>query len=244
MAVDVFQFIEKLKSADTPDQMFQVFADAVAAMGFDQAFYGYSIIADDTDLSDNAGIHSNFDPRFLETYEAEHLADHDISVRHCTVSDLPAPWFDQAILSRLKPEELQVEQIAMDHGYKAGLTIPAREGADGLFGGISVATRELSQPDFERVLTENAAPLQLMALCLHAEIQKKLNPFPETLLTAREKEVLMWASLGLSSKATARKLGIAFRTVEWHLESARVKLCANNKVHAVSKAIAHGLIPL
>lgn len=243
MPVDVFFFIEKLKAAETPEEKFQVFADGVAEMGFDQALYGYSVVSDDAEISDNAAIYSNFDPDFLVTYDDESLADHDVSVRHCIVSDLPAPWFDPRVLETMNEEELMVEQVAMDFGFRAGLTIPTREGAGGLFGGVIVATREHSERDFQKSIEQNAPALRLMALCLHADIQSKLNPLPDSLLTPREKEVLMWAALGLSSKQTARKLGITFRTVEWHLESARVKLSANNKVHAVSKAVAHGIIP-
>ncbi len=243
MSIDVFSYIEKLRGAETPEEKFEVFANAVAEMGFEQALYGYSVVSEDPEISNNAAIFSNFNADFLTTYEDESLADHDISVRHCTVSDLPAPWFDPRILEGLDEDELKVEQVAMDFGFRAGITIPTREGTAGLFGGVSVATRDQSEKEFKKAVQSYAPQLQLMALCLHADVQRKLNPLPDSLLTPREKEVLIWAALGLSSKQTARKLGIAFRTVEWHLESARVKLSANNKVHAVSKAVAHGIIP-
>ena len=41
-----------------------------------------------------------------------------------------------------------------------------------------------------------------------------------------------------------RKRGIAFRAVEGHLKSAQVMLGANDRVHAASKAIGHGLLIL
>ena len=244
MAFDVFAYIERLRVAETADAKFQVFSEAASAMGFEQAFYGFSVLSEDAQISDNAAIYSNFVPDFLTTYEDENLSDHDISVRHCTTSDLPAPWFDPGVLDGLSKEELKVEHVAMDFGFKAGMTIPTREGRDGIFGGVSVATRDASKQSFEESLAAFGAHLQLLALCLHADVQQLLNPVcNEDTLTPREREVLMWAAIGQSSKQTARRLGITFRTVEWHLESARRKLSANNKVHAVSKAIARGLIP-
>lgn len=241
---DIFDFIEKLKSAELAEEKFRVFALAASEMGFEQSLYGFSRIDEDQDYSGNAAIYSNFDFSFLTTYEDEKLADHDISVRHCTVSDLPAPWFDERVISQLSDDEMKVERIAIDHGFRAGLTIPTREGASGHFGGVSVATRQTSKAEFEKALAACEPKLQLMALCLHADIQRTVNPYPVEILTPREKEVLIWASLGLSSKQTARKLGIAFRTVEWHLEQARLKLSANNKIHTVAKAVANDLIPL
>lgn len=244
MAIDIFGYIDRLKEAKTAEDKFRVFANAVSDMGFDRSLYGFSRIDSNQEISDNASIHSNFDLSFLTIYEDEKLADHDVSVRHCTVSDLPAPWFDEKTLSHLTDDEIKVERIAKDHGFRAGLTIPTREGAGGLFGGVSVATTENSKSEFERALSACVTDLQLMALCLHADIQRTINPYSVDILTPREREVLIWASLGLSSKQTARKLGITFRTVEWHLEQARIKLSANNKIHAVSKAVANGLIPL
>ena len=41
-----------------------------------------------------------------------------------------------------------------------------------------------------------------------------------------------------------RKLGFAFRAVERHLKSSQVMLSANDRVHAASKAIGHGLLLL
>ena len=41
-----------------------------------------------------------------------------------------------------------------------------------------------------------------------------------------------------------RKLGFAFRAVEGHLKCVQVMLSANDRVHAASKAIGHGLLLL
>jgi DNA-binding NarL/FixJ family response regulator len=62
-------------------------------------------------------------------------------------------------------------------------------------------------------------------------------------LTPRESEVLAAMVDGLASKAIARRLGMALKTVESHKTHIFDKLGVPTQAAAVSFAIAHGLIP-
>lgn len=61
-------------------------------------------------------------------------------------------------------------------------------------------------------------------------------------LTVREIECIRWAALGMTTLETARELGVAERTVEFHLTNAMRKLGAANKVRAVVIAVQRNLI--
>lgn len=61
-------------------------------------------------------------------------------------------------------------------------------------------------------------------------------------LTARECEVLRLAANGYTSKEIAQQIDIAHRTVERHIENARLKLGARNRAHLISKALKAGLL--
>lgn len=61
-------------------------------------------------------------------------------------------------------------------------------------------------------------------------------------LNERECQVLMWAAAGKTTAGIADMLSISERTVVFHLSNARRKLGAANSRHAISKAIALGLI--
>ncbi|MBV1687766.1 helix-turn-helix transcriptional regulator [Novosphingobium sp. G106] len=61
-------------------------------------------------------------------------------------------------------------------------------------------------------------------------------------LTNRELQLLMLVALGYSAKEVAKRCGIAFRTVETHLGTMRLKLRARNRTHMVAIAIELGLI--
>ncbi len=63
-------------------------------------------------------------------------------------------------------------------------------------------------------------------------------------LSPREREVLLYAARGLSSKEVAARLYISERTVQTHLASVYDKLGAHNKTEAMLLALKHGLLTL
>lgn len=61
-------------------------------------------------------------------------------------------------------------------------------------------------------------------------------------LSERERECLLWVSMGKTAWETASILGRSQRTVEFHLKNATRKLDAANKIHAAALAIRLGLL--
>ncbi len=61
-------------------------------------------------------------------------------------------------------------------------------------------------------------------------------------LSKRQREVLQWAARGKTDWEIATILCLSERSVKFHLESARNKLNATNRTHAVAKALLLGLI--
>lgn len=61
-------------------------------------------------------------------------------------------------------------------------------------------------------------------------------------LTAREHEVLALVAGGFSAKEMAQRIAIGPRTVERHIDNARLKMRARNRAHLVTRAIASGLL--
>jgi DNA-binding NarL/FixJ family response regulator len=65
-----------------------------------------------------------------------------------------------------------------------------------------------------------------------------------TELNDREIEVLTWVSRGKTSIEIASKLRLSKRTVDFHIDNARMKLHAGTRTEAAIKAVASGLIKL
>jgi DNA-binding NarL/FixJ family response regulator len=61
-------------------------------------------------------------------------------------------------------------------------------------------------------------------------------------LKDREIEVLTWVARGKTSADIARKLHLSKRTIDFHLDNARIKLRAETRTEAAIKAVASGLI--
>lgn len=93
----------------------------------------------------------------------------------------------------------------------------------------------------------------------NAEVKSNLKPIDATVrlrrvsgalqrvdgqiqLTSRERECLTWAAAGKSEWEISQILGISEHTSEKHLISAREKLGAVNRVHAVAEALRRGYI--
>jgi DNA-binding CsgD family transcriptional regulator len=62
-------------------------------------------------------------------------------------------------------------------------------------------------------------------------------------LSARERECLVWAAQGHTSRQIGETLGLTTSTVNYFIDAAADKLAAGSRVHAAAKAVALGLIP-
>lgn len=80
-------------------------------------------------------------------------------------------------------------------------------------------------------------------LKVFTELETPSRP-PDVSLSAREREVLLWAAQGKTAWETSVILGVSARTVEFHLASCRRKLGVSAKAQLVARAVAEGLVPL
>jgi PAS domain S-box-containing protein len=99
--------------------------------------------------------------------------------------------------------------------------------------------------------TANIAPGRHLAIILSLapgeEPEPTARPDAEPsspVLTKRESEVLARLAGGMSAEEAASGLGVARNTIQNHLRSARAKLGARTRAHAIALAIARGEIPL
>jgi DNA-binding NarL/FixJ family response regulator len=81
------------------------------------------------------------------------------------------------------------------------------------------------------------------ALANSGELQNDLE-VDQPALTKRELEVLAAMADGASNKAIARRLGISFHTVKFHVAAVLAKLDADTRTEAVAKAAHLGLVML
>ena len=158
---------------------------------------------------------------------------------------------------------------AFSHGVRALLPIdwaklPPREGKNGGFGqrprqGLTIpvrgptnsiwalfgATSDESDPDWAERRHELMKDLVHVAHYAHQrayDLHAKDAPIDLNAITKREIEALESSAEGKNLAEIAIAMRISLDTVKAHLDSARFKLQALNRVHAVTKAIRAGLI--
>jgi len=119
-----------------------------------------------------------------------------------------------------------------------GITIPQLS-LDGMRIGVSFSGRHMRDiPSTWTDLNVLSAMAVMRALGIYRETQK-----PEhSLLSARERECLLWVADGKSDWEISMILSISQKTVEKHLANCRQKLNVVNRSQAVARAIHNGII--
>ena len=142
-----------------------------------------------------------------------------------------------AVARKIKESGLQVG-IIMLTSYDAQQYVLAslRAGARGFV--LKTATPE----ELSRAITTVARG----GFYLDSEVATSVGDrdFAPEPLSAREREVLILASKGFSSKEVAGKLFISERTVQTHLASIYDKLGAKNKTESLLLALKYGVVTL
>ncbi len=89
------------------------------------------------------------------------------------------------------------------------------------------------------------AQLVLVALHLHEAAARvaQATALRACTLSARELECLSWSAQGKTSREVGMIMGISHRTVYFHLQNAAGKLQVYTTRHAISRAVALGLLP-
>jgi LuxR family quorum-sensing system transcriptional regulator SinR len=127
---------------------------------------------------------------------------------------------------------------------RQGLTISVRGPANGVWALFSVASDE-SDREWWRRRCERIKDLMHVAHYVHqraCDLNDDDAPVDLNAITSREIEALECLAQAKNSAEIAIQMRISLATVNGYLDSARFKLQALNRVHAVTKAIRAGSI--
>ncbi|MBS0519165.1 MAG: LuxR family transcriptional regulator [Proteobacteria bacterium] len=186
---------------------------------------------------------SDYPDEWQQRYRARHYKYYDPVV---TISHNPdAPFFYWGQRGFLDPHGKAARLVfheAAEFHILEGCGVPtAGAGGDGGVFSMSVSQRG----HVDEILENRQEMIQVFAAEFHRAAVKLTcgdcsNDAPD--LTPRQREVLSWTAEGLSSEATAERIGISTSAVNYHLGLAARRLGAANKIQAVALAIRRGLI--
>ena len=185
---------------------------------------------------------TTYSKEWVSHYFAQDYAKIDPALHRTLTGILPVDW--STIDRRPKPiRKFFGEAVEFGVGRR-GLSIPIR----GLNREIAVfsLSANLSDREWSSYSRHYMRDFQIISHFIHNRMVESLglDPSPNAPILTRELECLRWTAIGKTKWEIGEILGISERTVKFHLDQARHKLNCVNVRHAVSKAIAIGIVTI
>lgn len=237
--MDIEQFIVESNRAENGDTVFELFQKALLGHGFDRVIY--SLITEHRSIGQQAGhgVQKNYPADWMQHYMQNGYEKLDPVPRFAFTSARPFTWSWLRAETPLDRAAVRVMSEAEEAGLHDGVGIPIH-GPNGEIAGVGLASSSKGvRPEKDRLCV-----LRTLALQFHlAYAERQISSDTDTIrLTAREKEILLWAAEGKSDQVIADILGVAYPTIRYHLQNIFRKLGANERTFAVVKALRIGLI--
>lgn len=213
--------------------LYAVVQAAARELGFDYCAYGLRL---PLPLSrPGTFMLNNYPPAWQARYQDAGYLAVDPTVAHGATSLMPVLWSEQ-LFAAARP----LWEDARGHQLRVGWAQSSRT-PDGSMGLLTLARSH--DPLSEAELRHGERDMVWLAHAVHEAMVRLQRPgAPGVALSAREAEVLRWMADGKTSSEAALILGLAERTVNFHVANALLKLGAANKTAAVVKAALLGLL--
>lgn len=225
------QLFEELQNTKSIEDAKSVCSQLTKSLGCD--YFLYAVRIQVTLAKPYIYVVSNYPDGWSQRYLEQNYEAVDPLVLHASQSLRPVVW------SELSDENNQYFfDEAAEYGLADGITVPVY----GHGGDIALFSVAVEDKDKLPSINTAAATLQFFASNLYEQInvQLKRRVYAPIQLTPREKECLRWVADGKSAWEVAQIMGIAERTVVFHLQNASSKLGASGRQHAVTKALIMG----
>ncbi|MBO9422373.1 autoinducer binding domain-containing protein [Labrenzia sp. R4_2] len=237
--------IELIQKAVSKEEAFIIFSKYIEIFGYDKCCYTFMTEHPSINKEAFHGFATSYPEDWINFYTENKYQKYDpVWLR---LLDRPIPFFwRDALEARMQNRELSSHQQAMseqvmNEGMEAGV-------ADGI--GVSFVSKsgEIAGIGISKVKTdkkknyEELALISFLSATLHEKIIGEYSSVELVSFTAREKEVLSWASEGNTDNYIAEKIGITYATVRFHWNNILRKTQVNSKQLALMKAIRLGVI--
>ena len=228
--------IQEMMVSQCEDRFFKKLTDIARNMDFDYCAYG---LRTPIPVSNpKIVLINNYPSEWKRRYHTNNYIDIDPTVKHGIQSLDPIIWDEKVFATA--PE---FWEEARSFGLHWGWAQSCRD-VHGVMGMLTMARSE--EPLIDDELREKAEKMRWLAQYSHVSlshiISKDLLPELDIELTKREIKVLQLTADGKTSSEISRILGIAERTVNYHINNTIRKFGTTNKVAATVRAAVLGLL--
>jgi len=194
------------------------------------------------ETSGRAGWISTYDENWIRRYRMSGYITVDPVFKASFARMLPLDWDE---VNAATPKAREICNGAESYGIiPRGMSFPIVDasGARALF---SINT-DMDEKDWLGMRNELASSFHLIAHYFHQRVREMLDGSMananETMLSVREREVLLLAAEGKTGPQTAKLLKLSVSAVRLYTSNAMQKLGASNKTQAVAIAYQKGLL--
>jgi LuxR family quorum-sensing system transcriptional regulator SolR len=239
---DALELITRFNEASDEQTIVTLLRTLSQQMGFDHFRLGF--IFPSSIQRPDVRIFNGCPAEWVQAYDKQRFFAVDPVVRKGMNQSTPILWAN--LITECCDQQdiagLEVMLQAQEMGLLDGITIPWH-GANGHVGLLSLITRT---PRTEHQWLTAIPFLSWLATHIFEAVARVClsDTSPREPLSSRELEVCQWAAEGKQVSDIAKILGIAPRTVTFHLERIVDKFGASSKNQAISLALKQGLVRL
>lgn len=207
------------------------------SLTFDLHFFAYLLVPRTTKRE--VGLISNYPPAWTDYYLSKCYEQVDPVIDTARRANGPFRWGPEAWRGELDNRQRELLEEAAHFGIRSGFTIPIHDSVSRIAAVTFAADQHQSR--FNSAILRHQSALRFLAILFHSQARMRLVPnrfVSGVLLSPREYECLEWVAKGKSTWEIGRILGIAQRTVEFHLDNVRAKLDVKTITQAVAKLAA------
>jgi len=205
-------------------------------------FEGLSYFAPARDPAQGAmTLWSTWGDRWDIAYRLRRHADVDPRIVATRDRTLPCLWEGGSIVAHGRLARFLRDAAAC--GIRSGVAIPLGTSSPRAIVAFDASPSTLA-PARRSAILARLGDMLWVAHAVHAS-RHATSPISDVApsgLSQREHACLAMSARGLTSRDIGAKLGIATRTVDFHIGNVLVKLAASNRHEAIAKAIAQGWI--
>jgi DNA-binding CsgD family transcriptional regulator len=237
----ILDFIEKSNKAQTVDELFAFFQNALSQCGFDRIVFSMLQKRSNFEGIDLPNLMLNYPADWATYYFENKLEQIDPVTQYIMCSNTPFTWDSLENHISITVEQKNIMNLSREAGLNNGIGIPFH----GPYGELSAMGIASSEKNIDTTPT-SLSIIHLLSVQFHTaymQIASKPNgPQKQIHLTPREREIMLWCIKGKSNSVIADILQISEHGVKFHIQNIMKKLDASSRITAVVKAIRLGLI--
>lgn len=242
MLVPFEEYIERTNTAQSVDELLQIFLDTVKQHGMDRMIF--CLLSDHKKIRLSAGVGHlrNYPKDWMDYYFEQGFDKLDPVISYCYQRLGTFTWKEMAERLNLTRKQKLCLDLGKEAGLNNGICTPLY--GPQRFAGIGLASSEKKDTFDGRydLITAYCNHFYIAFQRLHEKEQDQEQDEKNIYLTPKEREVLLWAARGKSTNDISDILTISEATVNFHLSNIYKKLDANSRILATCKAISLGLI--